>query len=292
MREKRKGMPLWQELPLLLIVAFCVAVLVRTFLVQAFYIPSTSMEPMLLVGDRVLVNKVVYDFRTPARGETVVFRGTDNWAPEVPQQTSSGVMAKVGRTLGDLVGFSKPGEMDFIKRVIALPGDTVYCCDPTDPLGRVVVNGYPLDEPYVTDNSPLDVPPSPGECRSRKFGPVTIGPGQMWMMGDHRAVSQDSRCRGPVPIKNAIGRAFLTVWPADRWTGIGVPKTFANVPRAAAAGPAFRPATDGGLPDGGLPGGDLTGAGVPVLALPITASLIVPARSRPMRRLRRRTLPP
>src|SRR5215813_8374735 len=101
-------MPLWQELPLLLIVAFCLAVLIRTFLLQAFYIPSSSMETTLLVGDRVLVNKIVYDMRDPTRGEVVVFRGTDNWAPEVRQEGGTGLVAKISRTAGDLVGLSQP----------------------------------------------------------------------------------------------------------------------------------------------------------------------------------------
>jgi signal peptidase I len=263
-------MPLWQELPLLLIVAFCVAVLVRTFLLQAFFIPSGSMENMLLIGDRVLVNKVVYDVRPPARGETVVFRGTDLWASEVLASPEVGLVAKVGRTLGDLVGISEPSETDFIKRVIGLPGDTVMCCDAA---GKVTVNGYPLDEPYVTDDSPLGTPSTPGECRSRTFDQVIVEPGQMWVMGDHRKVSQDSRCRGPVPIDNVIGRAFVVVWPSDRWTGIGVPPTFANVPKASAAGPTHR-----------------TGVTAPAVALPILACLAVPARSRRVRRWLGRTL--
>src|SRR3982751_799450 len=95
---RRKEMPLWQELPLLLIVAFCLAVLVRTFLVQAFFIPSGSMEPGLQVGDRVLVNKIVYDVRQPERGEVVVFRGTDNWAPENTTDPDTGFFSKLGRT--------------------------------------------------------------------------------------------------------------------------------------------------------------------------------------------------
>jgi signal peptidase I len=111
-------MPLWQELPLLLIVAFCLAVLIRTFLLQAFFIPSGSMEDTLLVGDRVLVNKVVYDIREPARGEVVVFSGTAAWVPENPADDGLGFAARVGRTMGDLVGVSRPGETDFIKRVI------------------------------------------------------------------------------------------------------------------------------------------------------------------------------
>src|SRR3712207_6680956 len=122
---RRKEMPLWQELPLLLVVAFCLAVLIRTFLVQAFFIPSGSMENTLLIGDRVLVNKVVYDMRDPVRGEIVVFRGTDDWAPEITEPVSQTFGAKLSRTIGDLVGVSRPGERDFIKRVIGLPGDKV-----------------------------------------------------------------------------------------------------------------------------------------------------------------------
>ena len=127
MRDKRKNMPLWQELPLLLIVAFCLAVLIRTFLVQAFYIPSGSMEETLLVGDRVLVNKILYDVREPARGEVVVFKGPDNWAPENQRDMDAGFFAELGRTVGDLIGFSQPGEKDFIKRVIGVPGDHITC---------------------------------------------------------------------------------------------------------------------------------------------------------------------
>src|SRR3954464_8248549 len=92
---RRKEMPLWQELPLLLVVAFCLAVLIRTFLVQAFYIPSGSMEKTLLIRDRVLVNKVVYDLRDRVRGEIVVFRGPDNWAPGVPEPVSNSFAAKL-----------------------------------------------------------------------------------------------------------------------------------------------------------------------------------------------------
>ncbi|NJC64123.1 signal peptidase I [Planosporangium flavigriseum] len=243
-------MPLWQELPLLLIVAFCLAVLVRTFLVQAFFIPSGSMEPRLLVGDRVLVNKLVYDVRQPSRGEIVVFRGTDNWAPENQVATTAGFFAKLTRTVGDLVGVSQPGEKDFIKRVIGLPGDTVACCDAN---GRVTVNGFPLDEPYVIENSPVDAPPNARECHSRRFGPVTVEQGQMFVMGDHRLVSQDSRCQGPVPIANVIGRAFVIVWPGSHWSGLGVPPTFDKVPRPfAAAAPhrePLRSAPANGVPE-------------------------------------------
>jgi signal peptidase I len=233
---RRKEMPLWQELPLLLVVAFCLAVLIRTFLVQAFFIPSGSMENTLLVGDRVLVNKVVYDMRDPVRGEIVVFRGTDNWAPEVTAPVSQAFGAKLGRTVGDLVGISRPGERDFIKRVIGLPGDKVACCDDQ---GRITVNGTGINEPYVQDNSPLDAPPNPRQCTSRRFAEVTVPAGEMFVMGDHRAVSQDARCQGPVPINNVIGRAFVIVWPSSRFASLKVPdnwKAFAAAHPTAASG--------------------------------------------------------
>jgi signal peptidase I len=232
---RRKEMPLWQELPLLLVVAFCLAVLIRTFLVQAFFIPSGSMEQTLLVGDRVLVNKVVYDMRDPTYGEIVVFRGPPNWASEsTGAPVSQAFGAKLGRTIGDLVGVSRPGERDFIKRVIALEGDKVACCDAQ---GRITVNGKSITEPYIYKNSPLDAPPIAGQCSSRVFKEVTIPPGQMFVMGDHRGVSQDARCQGPVPVTNVIGRAFVIVWPSKRFTELDVPdnwKTFTAAKPVAA----------------------------------------------------------
>src|SRR3954470_440353 len=115
---RRKEMPLWQELPLLLVVAFCLAVLIRTFLVQAFFIPSGSMEQTLLIKDRVLVNKVVYDFREPQRGEVIVFRGVDSWEPEGVVTPPGGLLDKARLQLGGLIGLAAPDEKDFIKRVV------------------------------------------------------------------------------------------------------------------------------------------------------------------------------
>ncbi|OON31660.1 MULTISPECIES: signal peptidase I [unclassified Micromonospora] len=276
-RRSRRQMPLWQELPLLLIVAFCLAVLIRTFLLQAFFIPSGSMEDTLLINDRVLVNKVVYDVRDPQRGEVVVFRGTDKWVAQEVQEPEPGIVGKFGRTVGDLVGVSRPGEKDFIKRVIGLPGDRVRCCDAQ---GRVTVNDIPLDEPYVVRDSPLDLPPNPGECRSRRFDEVVVPPGQIFVMGDHRLVSQDARCQGPVPIDNVVGRAFAVVWPSSRWASLPVPETFATVtgPTPAAGQPLapVRPSGTGGV----------------LLLVPVSAALSVLARSgRPVRSRRRRLHP-
>ncbi len=271
----RRTMPLWQEVPLLLLVAFCMAVLIRAFLVQAFYIPSGSMEDTLMVGDRVLVNKIVYDVRTPERGEVIVFRGSDTWAPENIPEPPGGLLSRIGRGLGDLVGVSRPGEKDFIKRVIGLPGDRVSCCDNE---GRVFVNGVPLDEPYVRQNSPLDVPADPRVCRSRNFDEVLVPAGQLFVMGDHRIVSQDSRCQGTVPIDNVIGRAFVIVWPSARWGTLGVPDDFAGVPGPVALGPAgSRPV---GPPD----------LGAAAVTIPILASLEASARRVQKRRVARRTL--
>jgi signal peptidase I len=237
-KRERQHMPLWQELPLLLVVAFCLAVLIRSFLMQAFFIPSSSMEATLLVGDRVLVNKVIYDLRDPERGEIVVFRGTDNWAPETYGEEPSGVLGRIGRTFGDLVGVSQPGEKDFIKRVIGLPGDRIFCC--TD--GKVTVNGVPLEEPYINADSSLDVPISAHSCGSRRFDEVIVPQGYVFVMGDNRIVSQDSRCQGPVPIANIIGRAFVIVWPSGRWDNLPVPDTLTGVPSATASGPMHVPA--------------------------------------------------
>ncbi|SCE93753.1 signal peptidase I [Micromonospora carbonacea] len=276
-RRSRRQMPLWQELPLLLVVAFCLAVLIRTFLLQAFFIPSGSMEDTLLVNDRVLVNKVVYDVRDPQRGEVVVFRGTDKWVAQEVQEPEPGIVGKFGRTVGDLVGVSRPGEKDFIKRVIGVPGDRVRCCDAQ---GRVTVNDIPLDEPYVIRDSPLDLPPNPAECRSRRFDEVVVPPGQIFVMGDHRLVSQDARCQGPVPIENVVGRAFAVVWPSSRWASLPVPETFATVtgPTPAAGQPLapVRPSGTGGV----------------LLLVPVSAALSVLARSGRPVRLRRRRLHP
>jgi signal peptidase I len=294
-RGFRKSMPLWQELPLLLVVAFCLAVLIRTFLLQAFFIPSGSMENTLLIGDRVLVNKVVYDLRDPQRGEVVVFRGPDNWVPETPTTVKGGFVAKLGRTIGDLVGVSAPGEKDFIKRVIGVPGDTVACCDPQ---GRVTVNGVALNEPYVTENSPLDVAPTPGECRSRKFNPIVVQPGMLWVMGDHRLVSQDSRCQGQVPIKNVIGRAFVVVWPSSRWANLPVPSTFASVPKpvsAAREGPLspdltpLPPSTTGHSAPAKV-AASTSDQGTGAVVVPLLLSWYIPARSRRWAHRRQRRL--
>ena len=273
-RPNRRHRPLWQELPVLLLIAFALALLIKTFLVQAFFIPSGSMEETLQVRDRVLVNKVVYDYRDPRRGEIVVFRGTDSWAPESTVPPATNPVVKTGHWLGGLVGIAQPNEKDFIKRVIGLPGDTVRCCDSR---GRVTVNGRPLDEPYVFENNPPD---------QRAFGPITVPAGRLFVMGDHRGLSQDSRAyigdrwRGTVPIEQVIGRGFATVWPAGHWRPLQVPKTFQDVPSPSAIG---RPSLVDG--DVGAPGTVHAKRDVMLPVAPVLIALVHRRRRRP-RRLR------
>jgi signal peptidase I len=160
---------------------------------------------------------------------------------------------------------SQPGEKDFIKRVIGLPGDRVSCCDDQ---GRVLVNGHPLDEAdYVLEDSPLDAPDGAGTCRSRQFDEVVVEPEQIFVMGDHRLVSQDSRCQGQVPIGNIIGRAFVVVWPNDRWHSLAAPETFRDVPPAAAADPDAGQTPGAAGASGGSPVPELPAVLLPVLVL-------------------------
>lgn len=214
----------WRELPLLLVVALGLAFLVKTFVVQAFYIPSGSMQQTLEIGDRVLVNKLVYKTRDIQRGDVVVFNGVDSFTPEVQIAPPSGPIASTVDWLGRTFGFAPPDERDFVKRVIGVGGDRVTCCDVE---GRITVNGVPLDESsyLYPGNAPSDVP----------FD-VVVPPGKLWVMGDHRAASSDSRAHlgdpggGFVPVDRVIGRAFVVVWPYADAQVLEIPDTFATVP--------------------------------------------------------------
>ncbi|MCL9762580.1 signal peptidase I [Frankia sp. AiPa1] len=248
-----------RELPVLVLVAFLLALLIKALLVQAFWIPSESMERTLLVNDRVLVNKVVYHFRDVHRGEVVVFNGKgtgfDHAESVVPKPTN--VFSRGVRDAQRLLGLGAPSETDFIKRVIGVGGDTVACCDAE---GRVTVNGHPLDEPYVYEND------------YQRFGPLQVPAGYLWVMGDHRGASSDARQNGPIPQSKVVGRAFVRVWPLNRFGFLSVPGTFSGIrdasspahatPRSTTSSPAALPSardlSDGGAggPDAGSPSAD------------------------------------
>lgn len=213
--KKKKHGSFLRELPFLLLIAFVLALVIKSFFFQAFFIPSGSMEKTLhgcpgCKGDRVLVNKLVYRFRDVNRGEIVVFNGTGlRFQPEVFVPPPRNAFDSARRKITGAIGLGAPGERDFIKRVVGVEGDVIQCCDPQ---GRVTVNGVAIDEPYLFENDP----PQP-------FGPVTVPKGHVFVMGDHRNRSSDSRVNGTVPTDKIIGRAFVVVWPPSRVKGLRVP---------------------------------------------------------------------
>ncbi len=188
------------ELLVLIVVGVLVAAGVRTYLLQTFYIPSGSMENTLLLNDKVLVNKTLYRFRDPHRGEVVVFQPPVAWG-------------------------AGPAEQEYIKRIIGVGGDHVVCCDSQK---RLTVNGQALDEDYLY----------PGDAPSDDTFDVTVPAGRLFVMGDHRSDSADSRAHldsdlGTVPVDRVAGRAFAIYWPVSRWASLSVPKTFEAVPAPA-----------------------------------------------------------
>lgn len=199
----------WRELPILLGVAILVAVLVRAFVLQTFFIPSPSMEHTLNIWDRVLVNKLVYDFRDPHRGEIIVFKAPADW------QTGA------------------EGE-DFIKRIIGAPGDRIECCDSQQ---RLIINGRSLDEPYIYKDAAGEQDPA----ADQKFE-ITVPANRLWVMGDHRSASGDSLehyketrdvTEATIPEDSIIGRAFTVFWPVGRATWLTVPDGYDDIPAAA-----------------------------------------------------------
>ena len=245
-----------RELPFLMVIAIVLALLIKALLFSAFYIPSGSMEQTLLVSDRVLANKLVYDLRDVRRGEVVVFDGKGSFTPENEIPPPSSGLDQARRTLSRLAGLGAPGEKDFIKRVIGLPGDRVACC--TD--GKVTVQpkggGAPivLEEPYLyQDNRLAFCSDGRGEtaCPAGAQG-VLVPEGQLFVMGDHRGGSFDSREQGTIPEKEVIGRAFVIIWPVSRWDNLPVPNTFGDtfqaLPAPGAAAVPYAAGLIGALP--------------------------------------------
>ena len=176
------------EIPLLIVLAAVIAFLLKTFIAQAFYIPSVSMVPQLHVNDRVVVSKLAYRAHDPRRGDVIVFDD-----PTGDTKASPGLVSKILEG----VGVKQPSTEEYIKRVVALPGEQVQGRD-----GRVYVNGLLLEEPYLPEGT-LTSP----------FGPVTVPDGRLWVMGDNRSNSTDSRGFGTIDAETVVGRAILKVWP-------------------------------------------------------------------------------
>ena len=199
--EKQRK-PFWRELPVLIVIAFAVALLIKTFLLQAFYIPSASMEPTLVEGDRVLVEKVSYRFGGPDRGDVVVFEKDFELPPGAEDDQS--IFEDIGDGFRSLFGFPTGGSQDFIKRTVAIEGDTIEGRD-----GKVFVNGAEISEPYLTDDIEISA-----------FGPVEIPQGMIFVMGDNRTNSDDSRSFGPIEADTVVGRAFVLIWPPSDMSGL------------------------------------------------------------------------
>lgn len=243
------------ELPILIVVAIAIAIVLKTFVVQPFYIPSQSMEQTLhgcpgCAGDRILVFKPVFQVRDPHPGDIVVFRAPNNWDEAGGVVLSSNPVAHAVQWFGQLVGVVPPSEKDLVKRVIATGGQTVRCCDDN---GNVQVSDHglsgpwrSLNEPYIFENSPWTKPASPGVKApddTRSFGPVTVPKGRLWVMGDHRGDSADSRyhcgdagtgancdpASSTVPVSDVIGKAVVIAWPPSRWRTLGTPRTFTSL---------------------------------------------------------------
>jgi signal peptidase I len=220
----------WRELPILIVVALTIALVIKSFVVQPFFIPSSSMEDTLLVGDKVLVNKLVYHFRSIQPGDIIVFNGDGSWNPNPPAaKPPSNIFAHAyDDTLGWLFHqisglFGTPADqVDFIKRVIGTPGDRVACCNAQ---GLVTVNGVPLHESSYL---------YPGAAPSQIHFNIVVPPGRLWVMGDNRQVSDDSRLRmsdpggGTIPENMVIGRAFVVIWPPSHWKFLSIPSTFSQ----------------------------------------------------------------
>jgi signal peptidase I len=267
-RRRLKPVKLWKELPILFGVALVLALVIKTFAVQAYFIPSESMENTIKPGDRVLVNKLSPWFGwEPTRGQVVVFSDPGNWLDAKSVKKDNAVVGGIKKVFTWVGLLPSSSEQDLIKRVVGVPGDEVKCCDIQ---GRVTVNGVPLDErTYLFPGDAPSVTPVTG------FD-IKVAPDTVFVLGDHRSDSGDSRLhlqertQGLVPFSNLQGHAFVRIWPLSRMGGLDVPGTFALTG----------------------PGGTALGAaaGAPPLLWGMTAA--IPLRAGWLRRQRRREWSP
>jgi signal peptidase I len=197
---------LLKELPFLVVIALITSLLIKTFLVQFFYIPSGSMENTLQVQDRVAVNKVPFVSKSIDRGDVVVFRDPDNWLPEMIDYGTNKYIATAKSALVAIGVLPNPAKQYLVKRVVGVAGDRIICCTKDDKLS---INGVEVDEPYIfAGNKPSDM----------TFD-VTVPEGKIWVMGDHRGASADSRYhqedinKGFVPVSKVTGRVVAVIWP-------------------------------------------------------------------------------
>lgn len=226
-RRRARGTKLFiRDILLIFLAAIVISVGIKAFLVRSFYIPSGSMENTLQIDDRIIVNELVPNLVPIQHGDVVVFRDPGGWLPPRAQPEQNWFVTSIDWMLS-VVGLSAPDSNDhLIKRVIGLPGDTVECCNA---FGQMSVNGVPLDEPY------LDLPKGVTKVSGTDFT-VTVPKDSLWVMGDNRYDSADSRYntnkpgKGFVPIENVVGRAFLVSWPIDHWAWLdNYPTVFAGV---------------------------------------------------------------
>ncbi|MGH3374917.1 MAG: signal peptidase I [Actinoallomurus sp.] len=224
-KPAKKG-AFFRELAVLVVLVLVLTALLRGFVFEAYMIPSGSMENTLRIGDKVLVNKVVYRFRPVERGDVIVFDGAGSFTPEVESVQPSNPVKRVAQTIWQFFGGAPANEEDFIKRVIGVPGDRVECRRAAGGFA-MYVNGARLDERLYL--FPHDQP-----C-TREFSgsdAVTVPKGRLWVMGDHRSLSADSREHvddghlGTVPEESVIGRAVAVVWPTGHWASLSQPDTF------------------------------------------------------------------
>ncbi|WP_105567454.1 signal peptidase I [Microbacterium halophytorum] len=230
--KKRGGALLFlRDVLVIVVIAVLVSFLIKTFVVRSFYIPSGSMENTLQIDDRILVDEITPVWNDYERGEIVVFADPGGWLQDAPKTEGTPVQEGIDWFL-TLIGLSAGDSEDhLVKRLIGLPGDHVECCNA---LGQIMVNGKAVDESEY-----LKLPDGATRASGDAFD-VTVPEGKIWVMGDNRYNSQDSRYNrdqpgnGFVPIDNVVGRVFFRTWPFERFGWMSAPDNFASVPEPAA----------------------------------------------------------